>query len=513
MTLISTTPIYPENHAMGAVASFSENTDTTNIEVRHKIIAILNKYNLGASIYQSVVNPLQNSDLIEVPDYKAMEEYGRCTLSLYHRTQYMNDPTQPNGVIRHIPDFAKTAYTEYGARKFENANDGDLKDIRTPNHGQEMYDITNGRLGWDSLQGWGESNGREFKELIKYEKRWLEQFKGGKPVIAGSYSLGRDITPDIRLPYLIVCRNSDSNGNTNYGVSKIDGANLGTGNNDLSHLGLCALPSTARNAAISNNYSTITANAQDALDNNGWYQQFTHWQDISNLANADGYFNAIATVIGSNFVFSSDMGSVAAYKLLRDSFVSGNALEDDGGFIDLEIELDIADTINPMYLLQPLSFQIDTSGTVLTGLDITSNDSVRIFKESANVFTIDIDFRNYPTGRTIRLTDTLTPNYTSKAKPVISNIVESGGVITFDTDIPTKSSLFYTTRGGNYYDSALVARDTELKTSHSFDLNDSAVLNQIQPSITSADVLTNDVYIAVNSEINQSVLSTVQQFA
>jgi len=513
MAVLSTNPIYPQNHAMGAVASFSESTDLTPIEKRHQMSAIFSKYNFGASVFHSFQSPL-NNDTLNLIDFEGMEEYGRFILGDYHRTQLYNDITQPQGIIRGIPDYESLEYTEYGASKFAATTDGDVKANREPNHGQQMYDVSNGELGWDSVLGYGTSNGSEFKGLIKTEKKWLEQFKKGKPVIDLSYSLGNAQTPQIRLPYVLVGRNSLTNGNTDYGVSKINSESLGLGSTNLSHSGLCSLPLTLRDISLGSNFTASNAKALDTINNNGWYRSFTHWQNIVNVANMDGYLSGMATQIAANFIFSSSFGMVAAYKLLRDSFTTGSIINDDGGFVDLEINLDIAETINPMYLLQPLSFRIDLTGTVLEGLEIECADAVRIFKESTDIFTIDIDLRNYSTGRTVRITNTLTPSYTSKAKPVISNIAESGGVITFDTDIPTRSELFYTPRGNTYYNGVtLVARSNTLGTSHSFDLNDTAVLNQIQPSINSANVLTNDVYLAVNSDINQSVLSTAQQFA
>ena len=512
MTVIRTTVINPQNHAMGAIASFSESSDLSSLEKRHQMEAIFCKYNLGGSVFHSVLDEYTNSP-IKLLDFKDMEEFGRFILGLYHRTQLYNDVSQPNGVYRGIPDYNATAVTQYGASKFADLTDGDAKDTRTPNHGQQMFDASNGALGWDAIQGFGSSNGREFKELIKGEKRWCEQFKKGTPVIDLSYANGNAQTPEIRLPYVISGRNSIANSDTNYGTSKINGANLGLGSTSLSHLGMASLPLTLRDVPMASNFTNSNAKALEAVNNNGWYKHFVHWQNIGDVANMDGYLGGINTQIGANFIFSSSFGMVASYKLLRDAFTGGTLNEDDGGFIDLDINLAIADTINPMYLLQPLSFRIDLTGTVLEGLEIECSDAVRIFKEATDIFTIDIDLRNYPTGRTVRITDTLTPSYTSKAKPVISNIAESGGVITFDTDIPTRSELFYTPRGNTYYNGVkLVARSNTLGTSHSFDLNDSNVLNQIQPAIVASDVLTADVYISVNSEINQSVLSTAQQF-
>lgn len=164
--------VYPSDHAKGAVATFTECTERTNMNKRHAMEIILVKFNAKASNFHNTIDPILGATDLGI-DFESMNDFGVILLECYHEASYYVPIGKPQGAITVIPDFNRTEYTEYGGNEFSGASDGASKSNNTPNHGQELYDISGGVYGRDSVSGYGTNNGNELRTLIAFEKNLL----------------------------------------------------------------------------------------------------------------------------------------------------------------------------------------------------------------------------------------------------------------------------------------------------------------------------------------------------
>jgi hypothetical protein len=470
------------------------------------------KYNMGFTMFSSrwfLAGTSSNS--VAVNDLAKMESTGRGTVENYHQTSLWKFPTDPYGIFRSIPDYFRTAYSNRGAYYLSGATNGAAKSANTPHHGQQLYDISGGRYGYDSVLGLGSNLGRELTELLQYERAWCEEFKE-KSCVALSYNAGFEQGYQIRKGYFIVGRTSLDDGNTRYGNSPQPGnATLGVGTQDVSVEGLMNCNLTVRDQPLSGSWATAQARMTEAINNNGWYRHFVHWQNVGTPANFNGYLSALATTMGSTFIRRCGIGEAGAYLRVRDSFVSGN-LTDNTGSLTLEVTIALPSGFtDPSQLIEPLSMKLDLSGTSLAGLDITGSGIgfVGIRQKSANNFALDIDFSDGLLSKTITITSTASPSYYDFTIPTVTIANPSGNIVRVTSDVAGRCALFSTTVGAVIHTTAtnLVNRSNTLQLVHDFDLDDPTVRNYVQTSVSAATLLAGDLYGGIITPVGMSNLS------
>ena len=150
---------------------------------------------------------------------KAVHGSGRISFGLYWRSDMWVNPQ--TGVQGQIPDYYSSTWTAAGAAVFANAVVGVSKNNRSPNHGQQLYDISNGAYGYDMIYGrMGASN---LSETYQHTDMQLNHIKeiSGLNITSGSYTNGAQGGWNVLIPKMFGMRNSvhtasGNNGNIKY---------------------------------------------------------------------------------------------------------------------------------------------------------------------------------------------------------------------------------------------------------------------------------------------------------
>ncbi|MFW1778913.1 hypothetical protein ACG9XQ_17645, partial [Acinetobacter baumannii] len=130
------------------------------------------------------------------------------------------------GVQETIPDYNSKAWTSLGQQYFPNVVIGETKADKYPNHGQQLFDKSNGEFGYDMVnQVMGASN---LSETYLHTEQQLNHIKAisGIDFTSGSFTNGAQGGWNVLIPKLFGMRNSaygyvGNNGNIKYfGLSR-----------------------------------------------------------------------------------------------------------------------------------------------------------------------------------------------------------------------------------------------------------------------------------------------------
>ncbi len=529
----STINVYPSNHLHGAEASVSQVTDTMKLTSRYAAELFGFKNNIGLTIFDSPFSDASGNDRTQ------MDLTGRAKFDIYFQTDRWWDGSDYNL----IPDYYANVWTAEGVSAFSGAVLGDAKASRYPNHGQELYDISGGVYGYDFVtDAMGSNNLAEINTLVQYHKDWLYNLVG-RYVSGFSYRNGEKGARELLVKHFLGGRNSSAtytgDSVSSYGTSKIPPYTV---------LGNGAIPD-ARWRAINRNGSTRTwdgwksygltesgslayskGEVGEAISTNGWYNDFIHWHNCYDNVPSyneflDTFYSQINSEISTSFVNRMSYGDIVSYRFLRDSIDRVSAFEENGSLYIVAQVKDLYKGTTHEGLDQdiiynlinvPISFELDLSGTGLTGLEITSNGA-GIRKVSTDNFIVDANLSNYKEGViAIKIDSTASPSYQDFDLPSIVSATESGGLLTITTDKESKLGLFWTTRGAEQKTSRILCRSNTLGASHIIDLNDSDVRNYYDGGSdpkTVTEILQGDIYIGVITEMKQSILSSAYQYA
>ena len=519
------------NHRYGSIAGIGFCTDTANLNSRYVGEMFACKHNIGrVTIFD---NP-----------YDSNSNYDRAEARLCGKTDYeIYFPTDRwfrNGAVELIPDYSALAWTSAGAAVFAGAVEGVEKAYNYPNHGQEMFNVSGGLYGYDFVGDTpGTNNLAELYSMVEILKTWYYNIFGVMP-IGVSYRNGKTGCSQLLIPKFIFGRTSSysyaGDSRTAYGLSKINGEHLGLPDNfDFNRVaGLQESLSTRTWDAIytaglteTQSREYTTGEIAKAILHKGIALDFMHLHDAArapeNLNFIDNIYGDWDAQIGENFVHRASFGELMAYKFLRDSIKRISGYEHNGKVI---ITAEVGDPYKSqqyegmstdliMALLRtPISFKIDISGTSLAGSEISS-DCVGIRKISTNVYVVDVNLSNAKDGfMSVQLSATASPSYYDFSRPVISSCTNTGGILSITSNIPARLALFWTVRGGEPKTSRLLCRSNVLGTSHSINLNDSAVRNYYNNGSdpkTLNEILSGDIYIGAITDRSQSTLSSVYQ--
>jgi len=490
------------NHRYGAKMTFSQQTDTI---VQNSIYAVemygfKNNVRLGAF----VANLLPGSYVSGIKD---VESTGLIRHDIYFCTDYWRNPT--TGVIEVIPDYYGTTWTSAGAAAF-GTTIGTTKTARSPSHGQGMYDLTAGQLGYDYVHGiMGASNLLEVTAVEDNMQNWLFSLIN-RYASTASYRVGdnkgwythlkrwcgfRNSSPS---PTVLTDRAITQYGN-NLGYPAATTTRTNFINYNSSFRWWDAIYSEGKAKADVNAY--MVAELNNTISNAGWYRDFCHWhsaQANNSLPSINELLALFRTTVGSNFVWTCSNGEAIEYMFVRELCKRITAVDKDG---KITVIVDIVDNFKDLLTMGlsqalrletiniPLSAKIDLTGTSLAGKNIISNYG-KIVSLGSNQYIIQIPFNQQELFQGVILQEG-SNGYFVTTIPTATKAT-SGNVLTITTNIPTKAVLYAVATGGNDYDSQPVSRSNTFKNTHTF-------------MITSG----NDYRAGIISEFGQANLITI----
>jgi len=493
-----------KTHRYGASATISQDSDKLYVGKRYFVELFGFKNNIKPNIFYTVFGS-------DTTDVKSAYASGRLGFGIYQQTDRWYDASysgsDPYLQYPVIPDYYETAWTQAGVDAF-GVTLGAAKTSRTPNHGQELFDVSGGVYGYDiATESYGTNNGLELSTLIEYEINELEKILGHKVTII-SYRNGQNQGSHELLPFISYGRDS--------GFST-------SGNSDIEYRGFSRYGFLNKNSSTRwwdmwNYYGFTEAQASaystqeigKAISNNGWFNDFIHWHNCYDADDMDAinrYYAVINAAIGSDFVYRASNNEAANYAFYRDMVSRISAFEEDSKvYIVIQkkdnykgTDTDGIDNDLPLGgMATPVSVEIDLSATSLAGKNIITN-TTGIRSLGSDVYIVDIPFGNAKEGFQRCILEEGTADYYDFTLPVISSDSVSSEVLTVVTDKPTNMVLFAATRGADVSTAVMLLRDNTMETTHTVNLS-------------TADQ-GKDIYIGVVTREGQSILSPVKQYA
>ncbi len=393
----------------GHIAIVCHNTD--RLIDRHYALAEMYafKYNVQCTSFLHAFGETTSSTLdgvttVENQNYgetiKAVHNTGRISFGLYWRSDMWVNPR--NGMQETIPDHNALKWTSLGKQYFPNVVFDAPKSARYPNHGQQLFNESNGEFGYDMInQVMGASN---LSETYLHTEQQLNHIKdiSGLDLTSGSYTNGAQGGWNVLMPKLFGMRNSaygysSNNGNIKYA--------------DLSRQELMMQASTCRgwdavNAGqITNQAAALDYSASEidrAIIAGGRYSEFMHWHSLyrsGDTAFFEPFMQMINNAIDGRDVWRAGNNEVNEY------YVIANSIERIGSYIargkayvavqfkDLFLNSNtngISNAIDPTRLATPISIQIDLNGTSLAGKNINSRQAQTVRNLGSNLWIINV---------------------------------------------------------------------------------------------------------------------------
>jgi len=451
---------------------YSECTDTIATNAVFGELCMF-KYNIKATAFFNNYNSANNS--LAGNFHKS----GRVDLGVYFPT----DRWFKDGLVALIPDYTATAWTSAGATAFANAVQGQSKPARYPNHGQELYDISGGVYGYDTINGVSGSNLLdEFNGLCSLVIDHYNSITGFNPSFF-SYRNGQNVSPIVYMPYFLGARNSDfsteGDANTFYG-------DVGFPNEVIDRAKMVNRPSTTRWWDFWHALGSGTK--QESIDysvqefektavNNGWFNNFIHWHTAS-TSDLEEYFTMMGVLADEYEVHRSSYLEAIEYLWFKECIKRVTAKEVSGN-IEVYIEMrdimkggnisGIPTDIITELIRTPISLKINLDGTVLSGADIDCSTGYCLKNNNEIIFEVPLS--NYKEGfLKVVLKPTNSPDYINFDKPTISYHPSEDG-LTIETDQETKIVL-YGSSSGSEYDAIDLYRSESFETIHVSDAQD-----------------------------------------
>ncbi|MEI2274707.1 hypothetical protein OHD16_21350 [Sphingobacterium sp. ML3W] len=448
------------------------------------------KYGIKYTMFTNAYNPGGGTALSNT-EYVNMVGTGLVELEHYFSTDKWINPV--TGLDELIPDHSSKGWTNLGATYF-NVNAGDPKAELFPNHGQELYDISGGKYGYDVVNGVaGVSNLSELKGIKERQTAWFDSLEL-KPCSAFSYRNGRDISPEVYKKLYLFGRQSNTNGAYYYyGKSKIDGIALG---NDLqqSRKDLVDRRITTRwvDSYISTNPGAqekanqlLRDKTMQAYTNRGAYTDFSHHHSAKTNQALEDLCKTLGTYLDSsglrNECWIAGFGELSEYYWFRELTKKAVAtVMHSKVYITLlwedlkTIQNGLSDGILLEQLNTPLSIEIDLTGTPLADKSIKSTGG-KLMRLGNNKYLVDFPFRNAVEGIKSVVLEVGEGNYYDNVSLSVS-YYKNGNQVTIYTNKDTRAVVFTTST--DIYSIAPVLYSNDLNTSHTFNI-DTANINYV----------------------------------
>lgn len=429
-------------------------------------------------------------------DLKDLYDMGVMRFGLYNPSDRYRDSNSKYG---YLPDYSSTTLSEQGAT-FYGRTAGETKSASYPNQGQQLYDYTNGKRGYDVVNSIAGLDGNKgWLNELEFNQEWFKSIFGRYPSV-GADRQGQIGSPEIYMPYYLYIRDTEPKNKTSYGKTN-DGRYLGLPEQEEDRILLMQRFLTTRweygmRGVIP--LATADQNVRNGVDNaflnKGMFTDFIHWYWAISHGGDVYWLHYLYELIynavdGRNAWYCGEDQAVEYMwfrrmtKRVRGSFIDDKLYliaDFDDEFINEQLA-GIDKKLLYDRIKQPLSVKIDLSGTQFDGKEITSNVS-KIISLGNNQYIVDIPFTIAENGfKEVIISETTTPNYKNLNKPQVLSF--ENGVI--NTDLPCRAVLF----NGDFHESMTRSqRQLELRTDHSFTL------------------VENSKYIGLITEDNQSIL-------
>lgn len=491
------------DHRFGAEASVSVCNDAYQDQSMFWGEMLFFKNNLKATTFINADEAIWKTKVVD------FENTGKIRHSLYLMTDKWVNPI--TGAYEVIPDYYSDTWTALGASIFSGAVSGAAKPTgldgnglaitknRYPNHGQQLYDISEGNYGFDVTNNIvGASNLSEFNLMLNTTRNPVETAIGRKLValsyrngitnswtvvknnfLGGRNSGGRLSGPSITSYGFKQSNKSIKLGEFFYSDSQIAAnTNLGwTYNHHLNRQSTVQYEaSLTAGGAGSDNYLTAHNNfkaylttllngngstIKNLFTSSGWFQEFTHWANMKNgtgwvgtkgdiRALYEDYLSHLSSLLDGHFVFKGGYDEIVGYHSNRDSVLRVDLYSISGGLkINLRRNKSDVDSL----LVIPITIIIDFSGTSFANKNFKpSKNCEGIRKISTNVFAIDL-------VDNCEILEDSTGIYYDFTKPTATAVL-SGNNLTITSNILTKTVVYSVDGNGIVTE---VSRDNELK--------------------------------------------------
>ncbi|MFW6762038.1 hypothetical protein ACODTN_04420 [Acinetobacter pittii] len=393
----------------GHIAIVCHNTD--RLIDRHYALAEMFafKYNVQCTSFLHAFGETTSSTLdgitsVENQNYgetiKAVHNTGRISFGLYWRSDMWINPR--TGVQETIPDHNAKTWTSLGQQYFPNVVIGETKIEKYPNHGQQLFDESNGEFGYDMVnQVMGASN---LSEIYLHTEQQLSHIKAisGIDLTSGSFTNGAQGGWNVLIPKLFGMRNSaygyaGNNGNIKYfGLSRQE---------MMMQASTCRGWDAVNAGQIVDQTAALNYSASEidrAIVAGGLYSEFMHWHSLyrsGDTAFFELFMQMVNTAMNGRDVWRAGNNEVNEY------YVIANSIERIGSYMakgkayiavqfkDLFIDSDtngISNAINPTRMTTPISIQIDLNGTSLAGKNIYSRQAQTVRNVGSNLWIINV---------------------------------------------------------------------------------------------------------------------------
>lgn len=470
------------DHRYGAEASVSFATDYYFDKSMYWGEMLSFKNNLKATCFINSDTSFWKS---QVPD---IEKTGKISHDIYFMTDKWVNPV--TGVYEVIPDYYSATWTSAGAAIFANAVSGQPKPTtdggggavtatRYPNHGQQMYDVSNGDFGYDTVNSTiGQSNISETMLLDEYIRIPME-INLGRKVPCISYRNGITNASKILIGKYLGGRNSagrlSGSALTSYGFRQSDGTKLGNffysdaqilANPDLGfvpnhHINrqntiqyeACLTANGEGGDSYATAQTTFLAYLTSLINGNGttipnlfisggWFQEFTHWHNMNQStgwagtkgdlrAKYEEYISTLSSLLQGHTVNRSGYGEIVSYHYQRDrvkridTYIRDNTVRFALRFDDIDTSM----------FISPLSIVVDFTGTVMEGKNFKRGKGCSSIRSLGNnVFVVDID-------KSGEIEVDIVGEYNNLTPPVTSHSYTSN-VLTITADKPVRCVVY-----------------------------------------------------------------------
>lgn len=470
-------------HRYGAKSTLCLNSDTA--QVNNNICEMMSfRHNIAIS---SFVNPYNSP----TADIKGIAQTGRVKFDLYFPTDRWASPR--SGIVEMIPDYISNVWTSAGAEAF-GVTAGTAKPARYPNHGQQMFDASNGQYGWDSVSGkYGASDGKELYKMVDILQDYF-RFNIGAESSGFSYRNGRTEGAEMLVPKFLGGRNSnimqsslDDKAVTDYGA----GLGFPSGES-VSRLDRISMASSTRYKDMYENLGLgsqsqvleyIKRQLRDTINNGGFYNDFIHryqWGATPAIENFNQFLISVNEVVGDHFVHYCGYGEAMEYLFYREMIADISAYEDSGvvkvviqksdKFKDLEINR-ISQTTLLHLLRTPISIEIDLSETSLKGVEVSANVG-SLISNGGDKYVVNIPFgSNLFDGFGCLEIFKGSADYLDFSIPV-GELSREGNILFALAGKPCRAVLFVGEKDSPDWGYYVVARSNSLCLLHEFDISE-----------------------------------------
>ena len=290
----------------------------------------------------------------------------------------------------------------------------------------------------------------------------IKNIRNGKKPSTLSYGCGKQSYVNTIKPFFLGGRNSFHGNNTNSGMIGYD--------DSLTHNEIITRASTTRfgyyTPLVGNGYFSGTL--QEGIDyvaseltrtklNNGWYNDFAHWQWLLNSDYLEQHFNNININVDAE-CYNGNYSELVEYLYIKDSINNINLSEN-------QINISYSNSsgqVDYSLINTPVYYKVNLSNTLFSGQNIKLSDGSRVMSLGNDNYIIQTYLDYNLTEKTLYLqNDNDTDSYINLNTPIVSF---NNNVIT--SDQPIKITLYSKSNTEQEYDVQINERVLAFSSNH-----------------------------------------------